>query len=69
MKKMRLDLEQLAVESFATEREGGAERGTVRGHSDVPQGDTYDDDKDGDLGSKWNCGVGTLLSLLRTQCC
>jgi hypothetical protein len=32
MKKVRLDLEQLAVESFATARGRGAEKGTVRGH-------------------------------------
>jgi len=32
MKKIRLDLDQLAVESFATDRDGGAEAGTVRGH-------------------------------------
>jgi hypothetical protein len=32
MKKIRLDLEQLAVESFATARARGAEKGTVRGH-------------------------------------
>ncbi len=32
MKKIRLDVEQLAVESFATARARGAENGTVRGH-------------------------------------
>ena len=32
MKKIRLDLEQLAVESFATARARRAEKGTVRGH-------------------------------------
>lgn len=32
MKKIRLDLEQLAVESFATARARRAEKGTVRAH-------------------------------------
>lgn len=32
MKKIRLDLDTLAVESFETAREGGDLRGTVRGH-------------------------------------
>lgn len=36
MKKIRLDLDQLSVESFATERNGDAEQGTVRAHSGVP---------------------------------
>ena len=32
MKKLRLDLEKLAVESFATAAEDGDARGTVHGH-------------------------------------
>ncbi len=32
MKKIRLDLDRLSVESFATERDGGPGKGTVRGH-------------------------------------
>ena len=36
MKKIGLNLEQLLVESFATERDGGAEKGTVRGHDSFP---------------------------------
>ena len=33
MKKLRLQLDDLAVESFATAEGRGAERGTVRGHA------------------------------------
>jgi len=36
MKKMRLNLDQLAVESFATAQDGEAERGTVRGLQSYP---------------------------------
>ena len=32
MKKLRLELDDLAVESFSTSREGREERGTVQGH-------------------------------------
>jgi hypothetical protein len=32
MKKIRLDLEALAVETFATTKDGGNKWGTVRGH-------------------------------------
>ncbi|MFL5386570.1 MAG: pinensin family lanthipeptide [Longimicrobiaceae bacterium] len=35
MEKMRLTLEELEVQSFATSRAGGEQRGTVRGH-DAP---------------------------------
>jgi hypothetical protein len=35
MKKIRWDPEQLSVESIATERDGGAARGTVRGHDSL----------------------------------
>ena len=33
MKKIRLDLDALAVETFATERNGETEQGTVRANS------------------------------------
>lgn len=33
MKKLTLDLDSLRVDTFATDREGGA-RGTVQGHDD-----------------------------------
>lgn len=37
MKKIRLNLEQLTVESFSTERDRDEERGTIRGHdSGIP---------------------------------
>lgn len=49
MKKIRLDLEQLAVESFATARGRGAEKGTVRGHDD--RGEAYSCEKD----CSWGC--------------
>jgi|GEM_PF-2342032 len=32
MKKIRLDLDRLAVETFATTKDEGADVGTVRGH-------------------------------------
>jgi hypothetical protein len=35
MKKIRWDPEQLSVGSIATERDGGAEKGTVRGHDSL----------------------------------
>jgi hypothetical protein len=35
MKKIRWDPEQLSVESIATERDGGAEKGTVRGYDSL----------------------------------
>lgn len=38
MAKIRLDLEQLAVESFTTTQGERAERGTVRGHDSDPSG-------------------------------
>jgi hypothetical protein len=70
MKKMRLDLEQLAVESFATTNHHGAKRGTVRGHgSDEPDDHPSVDQTNGDLGSLDCGGTATLISLLRTQCC
>lgn len=37
MKKIRLDLEQLAVESFSTEEGRGAEKGTVRGYDSASE--------------------------------
>jgi hypothetical protein len=41
MKKVRLDLEALSVESFAT-ADGGAERGTVRGFASDLAASCYD---------------------------
>lgn len=38
MKKTQLDIDQLAVESFATARDEAVERGTVDAHSGVPLG-------------------------------
>jgi hypothetical protein len=35
MKKIRWDPEQLSVESIAAEHDGGAEKGTVRGHDSL----------------------------------
>lgn len=36
MKKIRLDLDRLSVESFSTAHEGGEEKGTVRGLQSYP---------------------------------
>lgn len=38
MNKIRLDLDALAVETFATERDGETEQGTVRAYSGDPLG-------------------------------
>jgi hypothetical protein len=38
MKKISLDLNQLTVETFAIERDGETEQGTVRAYSGVPLG-------------------------------
>jgi len=35
MKKIRLNLDMLTVETFATTKDEGAERGTVRGHYEI----------------------------------
>jgi len=35
VKKLKLDLEKIAVESFKTDAEEGKERGTVRGHASL----------------------------------
>ncbi len=35
-KKIRLDLDRLAVETFATTQDDGAGHGTVRGHDSAP---------------------------------
>jgi hypothetical protein len=45
MRKMRLDLDELVVEAFATTPGAQAARGTVRGHSGLPgcQAETGDD--------------------------
>lgn len=37
MQKLRLDLEQVVVESFSTMMHGGGPRGTVRGRVDTEQ--------------------------------
>jgi len=38
MKKIRLDMDALAVETFATTKDDGAGRGTVRGHDSAGSG-------------------------------
>lgn len=35
-KKLRLDLNELRVQEFATAENGAAKRGTVHGNSDIP---------------------------------
>lgn len=37
MRKLRLDLDELAVESFSTLAQGKASRGTVRGRADTEE--------------------------------
>jgi hypothetical protein len=57
MKKIRLELEQLAVESFATARGRGAEKGTVRGHDSGSDAYTCEQD------CTWGCTSHTGLDV------
>ena len=75
-RKLRLDLEQLTVESFSISADGGDGTGTVRAHGKVPP-DEPASDYDGVCGtyyescngscascvnSCWNSCVGTCVS-------